>query len=101
MSTNVHDSYRIIVLLGLLVSVSLSPSAGYSQQAAKLDRVQFTGLKKLSADQAIALCDERGFHEIGLWAKGEQGWALAQLGRVDEGLALARDALAVCRGGSA
>jgi len=55
MSTNVHDNYRIIVLLGLLVSVSLSPSAGYSQQAAKLDRVQFTGLKKLSADQAIEL----------------------------------------------
>src|SRR5712691_12672390 len=55
MSTNVHDNYRIIVLLGLLVSVSLSPSVGYSQQAAKLDRVQFTGLKKLSADQAIEL----------------------------------------------
>ena len=51
------------------------------------------------AGQAIALCDERGFHEIGLWAKGEQGWALAQIGRVDEGLELARDALAVCREG--
>src|SRR5712691_10091993 len=55
MSTNVHDNYRIIVLLGLMFSVSLSLSAGYSQQVAKLDRVQFTGLKKLSADQAIEL----------------------------------------------
>ena len=49
------------------------------------------------AGQAIALADERGFHEIGLWAKGEQGWAMAQLGGVDEGLRLARDALAACR----
>ena len=49
------------------------------------------------AGRAIALCDELGFHEIGLWAKGEQGWALAHLGRVDEGLELARDALTICR----
>src|SRR5260370_13230547 len=55
MNTNAHDRYRIIVLLGLLISVSLWPSAGYSQQAAKLERLQFTGLKKLSADQAIEL----------------------------------------------
>jgi len=55
MNTNVHDRYRIIVLLGLLISVSLWPSAGYSQQAAKLERLQFTGLKKLSAEQAIEL----------------------------------------------
>jgi len=55
MNTNVHDRYRIIVLLGLLISVSLWPSAGYSQQAARLERLQFTGLKKLSADQAIEL----------------------------------------------
>src|SRR5712691_1161434 len=57
MNTNVHDSYRIIVLLGLLISVSLWPSAGYSQQAAKLERIQFTGLKKVSADQAVALSE--------------------------------------------
>ncbi len=55
MNTNFHDSYRIIVLLGLLIAVSLWPSAGYSQQAAKLERIQFTGLKKLSAAQAIEL----------------------------------------------
>ena len=55
MNTNVRDYYRIIVLLGLLISVSLWPSAGYSQQAVKLERIQFTGLKKLSAAQAIEL----------------------------------------------
>jgi len=51
------------------------------------------------ADQAIALCDERGFREIGWWAKGERGWALARLGRVDEGLSLAGDALTASREG--
>lgn len=55
MHTNVHDSYRIIGLLGLLISVSLWPSAGYSQQAARLERIQFTGLKKLAADQVAEL----------------------------------------------
>jgi outer membrane protein assembly factor BamA len=55
MNTNVHGSYRIIVLLGLLISVSLWPSAGYSQQAARLERIQFTGLKKLSAEQIVEL----------------------------------------------
>jgi outer membrane protein assembly factor BamA len=55
MNTNVRDCYRIIVLLGLLISVSLWPSAGYSQQTTKLERIQFTGLKKLSAAQAIEL----------------------------------------------
>jgi tetratricopeptide (TPR) repeat protein len=44
------------------------------------------------AAQAMALCEEHGFDEIGLWAKGELGWALAHLGRVDEGLDLARNA---------
>jgi len=48
---------RIIVLLGLLISVSLWPSAGYSQQAARLERIQFTGLKKVSADQAVELSE--------------------------------------------
>src|SRR5260370_41642715 len=48
---------RTIVLLGLLISVSLWPSAGYSQQAARLERIQFTGLKKVSADQAVALSE--------------------------------------------
>src|SRR5258708_21589523 len=48
---------RIIVLLGLLISISLWPSAGYSQQAARLERIQFTGLKKVSADQAVALSE--------------------------------------------
>src|SRR5258706_1005372 len=55
MNTKVCNYYRIIVLLGLLISVSLWPSAGYSQQAAKLERIQFTGLKKVSAAQAIEL----------------------------------------------
>src|SRR5260370_36530725 len=48
---------RIIVLLGLLISVSLWPSASYSQQAARLERIQFTGFKKVSADQAVELSE--------------------------------------------
>ena len=55
MNPNVRDCHRIILLLGLLISVSLWPSAGYSQQAVKLERIQFTGLKKLAAAQAIEL----------------------------------------------
>jgi len=55
MNTNVRDCHRIILLLGLLISVSLWPSAGYSQQAIKLERIQFTGLKKLAAAQAIEM----------------------------------------------
>jgi outer membrane protein assembly factor BamA len=55
MNTNIRDCYRIIVVVGLLISVSLWPYPGYSQQAVKLEKIQFTGLKKLSAAQAIEL----------------------------------------------
>src|SRR5258708_32028920 len=48
---------RILVLLGSLISGSLWPSAGYSQQAARLERIQFTGLKKVSGDQAVELSE--------------------------------------------
>jgi len=49
------------------------------------------------ADEAIGLCVERGFREIGWWVSVDRGWALAQLGRVSEGLDLVRSAMIASR----
>jgi class 3 adenylate cyclase/tetratricopeptide (TPR) repeat protein/DNA-binding IscR family transcriptional regulator len=43
---------------------------------------------------AVALCAEQGFAEFLLWGTVGRGWALAEQGRTDEGIAQMRDALA-------
>jgi predicted ATPase len=49
------------------------------------------------AAQAIALCDEHGFHEVKWWAQTGFGWARAQLGFAEEAIAIHREGISTAR----
>jgi len=46
------------------------------------------------AGEALASCEEHGFAELAIWALSPLGLARAELGRIEEGVALLRQALA-------
>src|SRR5262245_27624445 len=49
------------------------------------------------AEAAAALARERGFVQLQAWAAMTRGWALAEAGEVEEGLATMRDGIATIR----
>ena len=46
------------------------------------------------AEEAVALADERGFPEWMAWGKFHRGWAIAELGEVDKGVAEMEEGIA-------